>query len=123
MHLFCAWETTHPEKPPIPLALGQIQAVTHTITQTTHTALQSLNGATLTLRERGGVGVVGDEQVGFFGGDGACVDGVAEEAVYGFGGGVAVGGGVGEGEGGVGGGVFGVDGVAAWSGEDSGAAC
>ena len=92
-------------------ALGQIQAITHTITHTTHTALQSLNGATLTLRERSGVGVVGDEQVRFFGGDGACVDGVAEEAVYGFGGGFAVGGGVGEGEGGVsGGGVFGVDG-------------
>ena len=111
MHLFCSWEPHTQKNHPV-LALGQVQTVTHTITQTTHTALQSLSRATLTLRERGGVGVVGDEQVGFFGGDGACVDGVAEEAVYGFGVGGVGGGGVGEGEGGVGGGgVFGVDGV------------
>lgn len=105
MHLLCI-------RNPPDLFLRQIQAITHTITHTTHTTFQSLSRATLTLRERGGVGVVGDEQVGFFGGDDACVEGVAEEAVYGFGGGGAVGGGVGEGEGGVGGGgVFGVDGV------------
>lgn len=66
----------HTQKNHPVLALHQIQAITHTITQTTYTTLQSLNGATLTLRERGGVGVVGDEQVGFFGGDGACLGGV-----------------------------------------------
>lgn len=97
---------------PPDLFLRQIQAITHTITHATHTTFQSLSRATLTLRERSGVGVVGDEEVGFGGGDGACVDGVAEEAVDGFGGGGVVGGGVGEGVGGVVvGGVFGVDGV------------
>lgn len=111
VHLFYAWDTTPQENHPV-LALCQVQTNAQTITHTTHAALQGLSGAPLTLSERSGVSIVGDEQVGFFGGDDACVEGVAEEAVYGFGGGGAVGGGVGEGEGGVGGGgVFGVDGV------------
>ena len=101
-HLFCVFCALTPCR--------KTQAFLQTIANAAHTAFQSLRRASLTLRERSGISIVVQQEVGFCGGEEVRGEGVSKEAVDGFGGGGAIGGGGGEGDGGVVvDGVFGID--------------